>query len=38
VIENKIFEGTDLLNAALRSGMTRLWVIVTSARSGLREE
>jgi hypothetical protein len=38
VIENKMFEGTDHLNAALISGMTRLWVIVASARSGLRDE
>jgi hypothetical protein len=32
-VENKIFEGTDLLKAALSSGITSLWVMVASARS-----
>jgi hypothetical protein len=38
VIENKICEGSDCLNAALYGGVTSLWVVVASAGSGLREE
>ena len=33
VIQNKICEGTDCLNAALNSGMASLQVMVASARS-----
>jgi len=33
VIENRIFEGTDCLKAALRTGMTGLQVMVASATS-----
>jgi len=32
-MENKMFEGTDRLNAALISGVTSLRVMVASARS-----
>jgi len=33
VIENKICEGTDRLNAALSSGVTSLYVLIASASS-----
>jgi len=33
MIENKICEGTDCQNAALSSGMTSLYVLITSASS-----
>ena len=33
MIENRIFEGTDCLKAALSSGVTSLQVVVVSARS-----
>jgi hypothetical protein len=38
MILNKICGGTDRLNAALSTGMTTLWVIVASARIGLKEK
>jgi hypothetical protein len=38
VIENRIFEGTDCLQAVLRSGMTSLWVMVACKKCGLGEK
>ena len=38
VIENKVCEGTDCLNAALSSGMTSLQVMVACKKCGLREQ
>jgi len=32
VIENKVYEGTECLKAAIRSGMTCQQVMVTSAK------
>jgi len=33
VIKNNVYEGTDRLKAAIRSGMTSLHIMVASARS-----
>jgi len=38
VIENKVFEGTDCLKAALSSGMTSLQVMVACKKCGLGEQ
>ena len=38
MIENKICEGTHLLTAALRSGMTSLQVMVACKKCGLEEQ